>query len=403
MLAKKILLNLLLLTLSLGVYPAIAQQTDNSSSSVPTVVNQLINPVQQLDNLTRVTAQDFGNIKTGWFSNLWRDIRIIFTFDPVKKADLELEKATAVLLRARQEVLEKGNQTDPSQIRAKMEKAVQRYERAMEKASLRLEKYKQKHPDDQRVDKFLDKFSDFSLKHQMVFESLEKQTPSQVRAMLEQQKKKNLKRFIQTMEKVDNSSALKSRLKKMLLSNQIKFEQRVMRAHFLDELETLDLDDQTKQKITELKQEVKPLWEELHQTYQQAVTKRQQTIEALKKEAKAKKDELINDPQARHEFIKKVNQTMQELRQENRKLYQEKREKVKQFIEEHQDELMEIKDKVRPLIKHQSQQRAEERMENKNEIKKNTINKATIKQIQPRTQVKEQAKVRFHQIDKTDE
>ncbi len=369
MLAKKILFGLLILTLTLGFSPVLAQ-SDNGANATPDLVEQLLSQTQQVDELVQVTEQDFGNIKTGWFNNLWRDIRIIFTFDPVKKADLELEKASAVLLKVRQELTEKA--VDPEKIKEKIEKANQRYEKAMARVKARLEKYKQEHPDDQRLEKFLDKFSDFSFKHQMVFKALEDKTPEQVRKLIEQRRQEHLKRFMQTMEKVEDKTKLKFRLKKMLVDDQAKFEHRVMRARLLEEIEKLDLDEQTKEKIEELKNEIKPLWEDLHETYQQAIERRQTTIESLKQEAEENKDKLLSEPEARQEFIQKVNQEMTSLREENKKIYQEKKQEIEQFIKEHKDELLEIKNEIKPLqmrtqIKNQNKTQRPRRINNSNE------------------------------------
>jgi len=349
MLAKKIVFTILLI-LSLGIIaasPVLAQVT--SPNNTADIVDELVAQTQQVDDLVQVTQEDFGNLKTGWFSNFWRDVRIIFTFDPVKKAGLELEKASAVLLKTNQELAEKS--LDAEKIKEKITAANQKYEQVMAKVKKRLEKYKQTHPDDQKLEKFLDKYADFSLKHQMVFESLEDKTPAQVKELLEQRRKAHLKRFMQTMEKMENQQQFKQRFKKMLVDNNSKFGQRVIKTHLLEEVDKLDLDEATKEKIKELKEEVGPLWDELHQTYQQAIQKRQTVIEKLKNEAAKSKDELLNDPQARHEFMRKVNQEMMSVREKNREIYKNKAVEVEQFINQHKDEILEVKKEIKPLIK----------------------------------------------------
>ncbi len=347
MLVKKMFISFLLLFLVFALNPAFAQT--NSTSSVGDVVHKIVVQNQQTDNLIQVTSQDFGNIKTGWFSNLWRNIQLIFTFDPVNKANLELEKATANILKVKQDVDTKHMSEE--ELKTRIAKANQRYTQAMERVKKQLEKYKAEHPDDQRIEKFLDKYSDFIFKHQLVFETLENKTPEQVKEILEQVRKKHLERFVKTMEQVEGRSAIKNRFKKMLINPNVKFNQRIMRAHLLNELDKTNLDDKTKQEIKQLKEEIQPLWNDLNETYQQLKLERQKTIESLRQEAEENKDKLMNDPQARREFVQKVNQEMKNLREKNKKVYQEKRNEVKEFIKDHQDELLNIKKNVVPLIK----------------------------------------------------
>ncbi len=405
MLAKKIFIAFVGLLFVFGLVLSAQAQTTTSTSPTSTMVNQLIAPVRQIGNLTQITQQDFAGIKTGWFDNLWRDIKIIFTFNPVKKADLELEKATAILLKAQQKI-EKKNY-DPAEAEKELAKAQARYQRVIDKMNQRLEAYKQRHPQDERVEKLLDKYTDLSLKQQALLEMLDNKLPPQAKPRLKALERLQLKSTLPVINKLDGGERFKNRLKKMIVNDPDNFRQQVMRIRALDKLDDMNLDSDTKEKIEELKQEIEPLWQEVQGAYRQARQKHQQTIEELRKEAEENKDKLLNDPEARREFMKKVNQQMKTLREENREIYQEKKEKVKQFIEEHKDELLEIKKEVKPLLKEKATEKAEQRMELKTQTHKQL--KTQLKQNantqqgedmehEMQTQVKTRLKTHLHQV-----
>lgn len=298
--------------------------------------------IAQVDNEIEVTAQDLGNVNTGWLAGLWRNVKLIVTRDPVKKANLELEKADVQMIKLKELVQQKKN--DPK-FEKRMEKAQQKHKKAMERVKNYLEKAGEKNPHNPKLDKFLDIYTDHALKQEQILENMENKVPPKVRQLIKTRREEHLKRFGEVMNKLQNKEQFKHRIENILTDDKIKIQHRIMNTRILERLE--EVNPELKEKIEAAKEEGHQLWSELKTKNDEIIKQRQQLIEDVRKDIEANKDKLIDNPEARKELRDKYQERVKNLREEHRGLKKEAQEKAEKFKEEHQDDLKKIRDNLK--------------------------------------------------------
>jgi len=87
---------------------------------------------------------DLGNVNIGWLANLWRNIKLVTIRDPLKKAELQLEKANMRLLKLKHQV---ENNADDQELQNKFDQAYQKFTTAMEQVQNRVEEMNQNNQD----------------------------------------------------------------------------------------------------------------------------------------------------------------------------------------------------------------------------------------------------------------
>lgn len=142
-----------------------------------------------------------------YFFKEWkRGVNKFFTFNPVKKAELELDE-----INQRAAEIKKMEEIAPQNIEA-INKASSNYQKNAEQLKNRLEDLKET-SQNPNVDKLLDKLIDRSLKHQELFDGLEKKF--EARQEISEQEKTELK---------ENFEANRERINEALLKIPEKFE-----------------------------------------------------------------------------------------------------------------------------------------------------------------------------------
>ncbi len=142
-----------------------------------------------------------------FLKNWGREIRIFFTFNSVKKANLRLRFSAEKLLELRK----LAEKTENPEI---LKKAVENYENENEKIRSRVEKIKEKASENFEVEKFLDKFTKHEILHQKILEKLEEQVPEDAFKRIEQARERHLERFGEVMEKLEEKDMIQERLEK---------------------------------------------------------------------------------------------------------------------------------------------------------------------------------------------
>lgn len=133
------------------------------------------------------------------FKNLGRGIDTFFTFDPVKKAEKELDYANKKIMETHQLVEAKG--MDESIAKA-VEKTIISAEKDLGDIANVAEKLKESRADDApKVEEFLDKIADHTLKQQKVIEKLEEKLPEKNLVKVVEAKEMVLEHFGETMVK----------------------------------------------------------------------------------------------------------------------------------------------------------------------------------------------------------
>jgi len=217
-----------------------------------------------------ITTKDLGVENPGilpsspfYFLKEWRrGIKKIFTFDPVKKAELELEEANE-----RAAEIKKLEEIAPSNIEA-ITKAAANYQRNVERLKNRLEGLKET-SQNPNVDKLLDKLVERSLQHQQLFDNLK--LKFEEKAELKEQLKAGQEKIDEIItkipEKFENIEAFGQRLKKAV-ENQTK-----------SELEAIEIIDKIKEKLPEVQQEkIRELEKELKPPIKEKIQKIKEEI-----------------------------------------------------------------------------------------------------------------------------
>ena len=214
-----------------------------------------------------ITAEDLGIKESGpfsWLTNIVRDVQIFFTFDPIKKSERQLEKASQQLIKVREIV---GENVDGPVLQEKLAKADEKYQETIEKINTRIEEFKGENPEAPQLKTFLDKYTDHQLLHQQILKKLEEQVPERAMEVIRENRERHLERFGETMNRLQNKEELKERLQEGLEDNQRRIEQRIMQMEILDELEQAV--PAIKEGIEELKEAKNELFQELRIRNQQ--------------------------------------------------------------------------------------------------------------------------------------
>jgi len=130
-----------------------------------------------------------------FLKNWGREIRVFFTFNSIKKANLRIRFSAEKLLELR-----------------KLDNAVRNYEKENERIKNRVEKIKEKTFENPEVEKFLDKYTEHEILHQKVLGKLKDQVPEDTFQKIEQTRKRHLERFGEVMEKLEEKHSIQERL-----------------------------------------------------------------------------------------------------------------------------------------------------------------------------------------------
>lgn len=174
---------------------------------------------QTANSQVEITTKDLGVENPGvlptspfYFLKEWaRGIRKTFTFNPVKKAELELQYTNE-----RAAEIKKMEEVAPSKINA-ITRAAENYQKNVEQLKNRLDQLKEttQNPD---VDKLLDKIVGNSLQHQQLFDELKSKFENQpeLKEKLEASQEKIGEIITNLSEKFDNIEAFKERLERAI-------------------------------------------------------------------------------------------------------------------------------------------------------------------------------------------
>lgn len=174
---------------------------------------------QTANSQVEITTKDLGVENPGvlptspfYFLKEWtRGIRKTFTFNPVKKAELELQYTNE-----RAAEIKKMEEVAPSKINA-ITRAAENYQKNVEQLKNRLNQLKET-TQNPNVDKLLDKIVGNSLQHQQLFDELKLKFENQpeLKEKLEASQEKIGEIITNLSEKFDNIEAFKERLERAI-------------------------------------------------------------------------------------------------------------------------------------------------------------------------------------------
>lgn len=188
--------------------------TEEVSTSVnPTTTNESIPEVKLDEN---ITAEDMEineptllpNNPFYFTKSIWRAVKKAATFNAVERAELEIQYADEKLLEA-QKMAEKRD-IDPEIIG----KAVEGYEKEIERIRDRALEWDKINED--RKEKFLNKFSDHQIKHQKILDKLQKNVPEDIFIKIKEKREQILEKFGEVMNKWDDPEKFQERMEKTI-------------------------------------------------------------------------------------------------------------------------------------------------------------------------------------------
>jgi len=144
-----------------------------------------------------------------FFKNWGREIQSVFTFDPVKKAELREKFANEKLIELKKVVEKTEDQTA-------IEKATKNYQDEvinMERVAARIKETAQ---ENEQVGKFLDKFIQQQALHQRVLQKLEDKVPIQAMEKIAEAREKHIENFGQVITLLENAETIQVRLENNL-------------------------------------------------------------------------------------------------------------------------------------------------------------------------------------------
>ena len=166
-----------------------------------------------------------------YFLKEWtRSVRSAFTFNNVKKAELENKFSNEKLVELKKMV---ENKIDPEKIK----KAAEKYQKAAGRVKNATDKIKDEAEDNPEVNKFLEKFTNQQVLHEKILQKLEGQAPEQVLEKIKEAREQHLEKFKDIMIKLE--------------TNQEKIAEKIQNALQNGDISNTDILEKIKEKMPE--------------------------------------------------------------------------------------------------------------------------------------------------------
>ncbi|MCP6719447.1 MAG: DUF5667 domain-containing protein [Patescibacteria group bacterium] len=144
-----------------------------------------------------------------FLKNLTRGVRSFFTFNPIAKAELKEKFANERLIELKKMVEGKKSPI-------LLERATRSYQKEVEGIKEITERIEGKAGDNERVERFLDKFTQHQALHQRILHKLEGQVPPEVFEKIKEAREMHLERFKDVMLKLEDKDKIPERLEENL-------------------------------------------------------------------------------------------------------------------------------------------------------------------------------------------
>lgn len=201
---KRLILISLIAVLALSFSAAVAAQEATSAQATEST-EQISTQDLGISNPTLLPNSPF------YFVKEWaRSIRLGFTFNNVKKAELENKFSNEKLVE-----LQKMNENGVTP--EKMNKAVESYQKTVEAVKNIVDKIKDNAGNNDQVNKFLDKFTNQQVLQEKILQKLSTQVPQEVAGKIQEAREAHLEKFQQVMTKLEtNQTKIVEKLKNAL-------------------------------------------------------------------------------------------------------------------------------------------------------------------------------------------
>jgi len=207
--SKKTILSFIIIFLALTIFSYTKAQNTIDSISNPEISNEEI----IAENL-EVKEPSLLPDNPFYFLKEWiRNIRMTFTSDETKKADLENKFSNERLVELKKMIENKSN---PDVIK----KATEKYQEAINKIKERVDKIKE-NTEEKKVNSFLEKFTNHQILHQRILEKLEGKVPEEVLEKIKETRERHIEKFSEVMQKLEkNKDKIVERIENIIEKNQ---------------------------------------------------------------------------------------------------------------------------------------------------------------------------------------
>lgn len=266
---KSLLFTAVLLFLAVCL-PVMAQENTSTATSTNKIFSQ-----------TEITPADLGVSGMGWLNRIWLNIRTALTTDPVKKSELEAQKANIAILLAKNK-LEK----DPTSTTAQtaLQKAEELQTKVMTNINERLDKAQTTGKDTIKIQSFIDKYAGQQLNVQTILQKLITLVPANVQQNIAQNQEVSLQSFGTLMNSLQSKEQLQTTFKNFLQNNTTSTETKIQNLDLINKIEALN--PGVKDKIKDLKIELKDTIKTLEAKRLQIIKDRQSIIKQIQTERK---------------------------------------------------------------------------------------------------------------------
>ena len=320
---KKIILNLMLLGAigsSLLFVSPLQAQTENEN--IPTLVSNA-----EADE--NVTAMDLGIKEPKMFSNnffyslkeAWNSIDMALTFNPTKKAEKQMKRASEKLIEAKK-LIEEKDQPE------RANKALQKYEQQMSRFQETVKKIKQK--GEANIEKLTDRIVDNSWQHQNLINALEKKIGPQYFQEVEQAREQSLQAASAVIEKFIPKEKMEEKMESLLKKQKGSEFKDLQNLQNLKSIEG-KINSEKKEKIQAVQEKVsKELFEKMKTMNQEKKSEVESYLKEiggneLQKlkiiEEISQENNWINSDRIKGEIVEKAGQKIESLSEENQKDY----------------------------------------------------------------------------------
>ncbi|MBU3918862.1 hypothetical protein KKC63_03085 [Patescibacteria group bacterium] len=269
-----------------------------------------------------ISADDFGlseptllpNHTFYFLKDWWRDTKLFFTINPVKDAELRQEIANEKLLEIKSMI-----EADVEE--SVLKKAREKYQIQQRKLEAAIEKIQNR--EDERTEKFRDKFFEHQVLHQKILEKLEQTVSEETLQKIQEMRIEHIDRFKESMFKIGQQEQVQERLENAL--------QNIQGSEFKD-FENLDIIGRIRERIEN--EEKNQILQKVEGNLRQNFTEK---IEALPIEEKEEIEEFFQALQGNAENQLRILEKIQEQAQERI----ETRERINVGVETIQEKILE--------------------------------------------------------------
>ena len=312
--AKKIFLFSIIIFLCL-IWQGIGLAQEDEGGATTTTETEIIEEIEQEQT---VQSEDLG-IKEPKFlpsnpfyflKDWWRESKLAFAFNPLKKAELRQKITNEKLLEIRK-MVENGEKPEI------LEKAQNKYEIQQRKLQTTIEQLKErKIKNPEQLEIFKDKFTSHQILHDTILEKLEIQVPEEAYTKIREMRELHIERFEETMFELDEKEKVMQRLERAFENIEGSELKNFKQLEFLKRIKEQAQDDDRKEIFQQIEER---MTEKFKEKIEQLTPEKQESIKTYIKNLpgdKGKQLEILEEIKSRFENQEMIQERLEKGRDE---------------------------------------------------------------------------------------